>query len=316
VSSLEIRAFADEHLDAAGELLAARHRRHRSVEPLLPPRFEDPAAARGEVEAAWRKDGAAGAIAFRGGKPIGYLVGAPGNDEVWGPNEWVEVAGHAVEEPEVVRDLYAALAARWLEEGRDRHYAVVPAADAPLVDAWFRLSFGQQQANAICEVRPEPWPDGVRRAEARDVDALVELAPLLQEHQNLSPVFGSRPPWDPDWLRAEIEKDIGNEKFGQFVAEVDGRIVGNFEVAPAEVSSMHESLGRPERASYLAFAVTLPEARGSGAGVALTNACFAWSHEAGYESMVTDWRVTNLLASRFWPRRGFRTSFLRLYRRL
>jgi hypothetical protein len=24
--------------------------------------------------------------------------------------------------------------------------------------------------------------------------------------------------------------------------------------------------------------------------------------------------VTNLLASRFWPRRGFRTSFLRLYR--
>jgi hypothetical protein len=30
--------------------------------------------------------------------------------------------------------------------------------------------------------------------------------------------------------------------------------------------------------------------------------------------MVTDWRVTNLLASRFWPRRGFRTSFVRLYR--
>jgi hypothetical protein len=30
--------------------------------------------------------------------------------------------------------------------------------------------------------------------------------------------------------------------------------------------------------------------------------------------MVTDWRVTNLLASRFWPRRGFRASVLRLYR--
>jgi hypothetical protein len=30
--------------------------------------------------------------------------------------------------------------------------------------------------------------------------------------------------------------------------------------------------------------------------------------------MLTDWRVTNLLASRFWPRRGFRTTFLRLYR--
>jgi ribosomal protein S18 acetylase RimI-like enzyme len=316
VSRLELLSFGDEHLDAAGELLAARHRRHRAAEPLLPPRFEDPAAARAEVETAWRKEGATGAIAFRDGKAVGYLVGAPADDEVWGPNEWVEVAGHAVEETEVVRDLYAAVAARWIDEGRTRHYAVVPAADTALVDAWFRLSFGQQQAQAICEVRAEPWPEGVRRAEPRDVDALVELAPLLQEHQNLSPVFGFRPPWDPDWLRAEIEKDIGGEEFGQFVAEVDGRIVANFEVAPVEVSSMHDSLGRPERACYLAFAVTLPEARGSGAGVALTNACFAWAHEAGYESMVTDWRVTNLLASRFWPRRGFRTTFLRLYRRI
>jgi hypothetical protein len=30
--------------------------------------------------------------------------------------------------------------------------------------------------------------------------------------------------------------------------------------------------------------------------------------------MTTDWRVTNLWASRFWPRRGFRVAFLRLYR--
>jgi hypothetical protein len=30
--------------------------------------------------------------------------------------------------------------------------------------------------------------------------------------------------------------------------------------------------------------------------------------------MVTDWRETNLLSSRFWPARGFRPFFLRLYR--
>ena len=30
--------------------------------------------------------------------------------------------------------------------------------------------------------------------------------------------------------------------------------------------------------------------------------------------MTTDWRMTNLLASRYWPRRGFRETFLRLYR--
>jgi hypothetical protein len=40
----------------------------------------------------------------------------------------------------------------------------------------------------------------------------------------------------------------------------------------------------------------------------------ARERDEGYECMVTDWRVTNLLASRFWPRRGFRPMFLRLYR--
>jgi GNAT superfamily N-acetyltransferase len=60
--------------------------------------------------------------------------------------------------------------------------------------------------------------------------------------------------------------------------------------------------------------VTLPESRGTGLGVALTDAGFAWAVREGYEAMVTDWRVTNLLASRFWPRRGFRASVLRLHR--
>jgi hypothetical protein len=30
--------------------------------------------------------------------------------------------------------------------------------------------------------------------------------------------------------------------------------------------------------------------------------------------VVTDWRVTNLLSSRTWPRLGFKESFLRLHR--
>ena len=315
MSRPELRPFDDEHLADAASLLAARHRRHRAAEPLLPPRFEDAEAARAEVEAAWRKEGAAGAIAFRDGAAVGYLVGAPGDDELWGANEWIEVAGHAVEEAEVVRDLYAAVAAGWFEAGRRRHYVLVPAADGPLVDAWFRLSFGQQQAHAIQELGAEPWPEGVRGAEARDLDALAELAPLLNRHQLLSPLFSERRlDWDFDKLRREFESDLASDEIGTLVAEVDGRVVGLFQVAPLELSSMHVSLARPERACYLSFAVTLPEVRGSGAGVALTTACLAWAHRAGYRSMVTDWRATNLLASRFWPRRGFRPTFLRLHR--
>jgi GNAT superfamily N-acetyltransferase len=314
VSRPEIVPFADEHLDRAAALLAERHRRHREAEPLLPERFEHHDEARAEVEAAWRKQDAAGTAALRGGDVVGYLLGSPKDDSVWGANVWVENAGHAAQEPEIVRDLYAALATEWLDAGRNRHYVVVPATEPGLLEAWYRLSFGQQHAHGIREVPPVPWPDGVRRAELRDVDAMAELGPMLGRHQQLAPVFSDRAPQDPDELRAEIAEDVVNDAFGNIVAERDGRIVGDFEVVPVELSDAHGGLARPEHASLLGFAVTSPDVRGSGAGIALTQASLAWSHEAGYRTIVTDWRVTNLLSSRFWPRRGFRETFLRLYR--
>jgi GNAT superfamily N-acetyltransferase len=64
----------------------------------------------------------------------------------------------------------------------------------------------------------------------------------------------------------------------------------------------------------LAFAVTRDEVRGSGTGVALTAFALRWACEQGFRSMTVDWRSVNLLSSRFWPRRGFRPQYLRLYR--
>lgn len=320
VSRLELRPFSDEHLEPAGDLLAERHRRHRAAEPLLSRRFERPEAARAEVETAWRQDGASGAAALRGGRLVGYLVGAPEDEERWGgPNAWVGLAGHAVEEAEVARDLYAAAAARWLDEGRSRHYAVVPAAERELLDAWHRLGFGIQHAHGIRDVPAEPWPEGVRLAEPRDVEAILEIAPLIRRHHARAPVFSAnRRRDDPDAIRAEVEQDVAAPEIGGLVAEAGGRVAGAFLVVPAELAREgvegHGGLAEAEAACVLYFAATTPELRGSGTGLALTRGAFAWAHGAGYERMTTDWRATNLLASRFWPRRGFRPTFLRLYR--
>jgi predicted N-acetyltransferase YhbS len=314
VSRLEIRAFAEADLDAAGSLLAARHREHRAAEPLLSERFEDPDATRAEVASLWAQEHASGAVALREGKVVGFLLGTRKDDQMWPGNVWVEAAGYAVDEPELVRDLYAFSAQRWVDEGRTRHYALVPALDDQ-VGAWFRLSFGAQQAHGIKEVDVRVWPPGTRRAEQRDIEALIELAPLIWDHHTRAPVF-SGIDWDEgaDELRAMLVADIANDELGELVYEMDGRVVACFELVPVEKASMHRGLAQPDGAACLGWAASLPDVRGSGAGLALTEAAFAWAHEQGYATMVTDWRETNLLSSRFWPARGFRRSFLRLYR--
>lgn len=310
--ALELLPFSDEHVEGAADLLRERHRRHREAEPLLPEELD----FRAEVAALLEHEHASGAVALRGERVVGYLVGTPRSEPIWGPNVWVELAGHAADEAESIRDLYAAASPRWVDEGRTRQYALVPASDRPLVNAWFRLSFGQQHAFGIAEVPEEAPPTtGAREAEERDIDAIVELAPELSRHQALAPVFaGGSPLTEPADLRDEVAKDIASPEVGSFVAEMEGRIVGNFEVVPVELSSSHVGLARPQGAAFLTFAAVLPQARGTGAGLALTAACFEWARAHGRPVMVTDWRVTNLLASRFWPRRGFRPTFLRLYR--
>jgi ribosomal protein S18 acetylase RimI-like enzyme len=313
---LEIQPFSDAHLEEAAALLAERHARHRAAEPGLPANVD----YRAEVEALWSAKERSGAAATENGELVGYVIGVHREDEIWGSNTWVEYAGHAAREPEIVRDLYASAAKEWLERGRNRHYVLVPATDPALVDAWFRLSFGAQHASGIQET-PESAdraPSGVivRRAAADDVDAVARLDLELPRHQELSPVFAPGPRYTEEESRADFLEEVDDRERAILVAEVDGQVVSALVMVPVEKSNMHNGLARPERAAFLGFAATLPEARGTGAGLALTNAGLDWAREQAYPLVVVDWRETNLLASRFWPKRGFRRTFLRLYRSL
>ena len=120
------------------------------------------------------------------------------------------------------------------------------------------------------------------------------------------------------WQEPEDEADLAAEwadtwdqpdTYRHFVAERGGEIVGHILLyrRPADLRVPPDSID-------LAQASTRPELRGSGVGVALTHHVLTWAREHGYPTMTTDYRMTNLLASRFWPGRGFRTTFLRVYR--
>ncbi|OLB80856.1 MAG: hypothetical protein AUI14_05235 [Actinobacteria bacterium 13_2_20CM_2_71_6] len=239
-----------------------------SPEPALAPRFEAVDEATREVADLWNAPDSSGAVAHTAGRVAGFLLGTRKPDDTWGPNVWVEAAGHAAQDAETVRDLYAVAAARWVEDGRTAHYAVVPSNDAAVVDAWFRLGFGQQQVHAL---RPAETPgsrpiDGysIRPAVADDVAALAPLDLALPEHQRQSPVFSAG--YLPTLAEARDDwvETIDDPDTAAFVAEVRGAIVGVATGCPVQKSRMHAGLARPDDAGLLAFAVVYPDARGAG----------------------------------------------------
>jgi GNAT superfamily N-acetyltransferase len=315
---VRVRPFGADDIPVAGALLAERHRSHRLRCPLLSPRYEDEPAATAEVAAAFALPDASGAVALKGADIVGFLLGAPKPSPVWGPNIWVDAAAQAAAEPELIRDMYAAAAARWVDESRPAHYVLVPASDDDLLRAWFRLGFGQQQAHAV---RPlagaaPPSPPGlmVRPAQRRDLPALAQLEVELPRHQHLSPTFSAAAVPSYEECLAGWEEDFDDPAYTTFVAELDGAVIGSSIGCPLELTGSHPPLTRPDHAGFLAFAAVFPHARGLGAGAQLGQAVIAWAAQAGYDCAVTDWRVTNLQASRTWPKLGFAESFLRLHR--
>lgn len=316
---LEVRPMAADDIGDAAGLLADRHRRHRLAEPSLDPAYEAPDAAGREIEAALAAEGALGWVATRAGSIAGYLIGHS-KDATWGPNIWVESAGHAGLEPEVVRELYAAGAAAWVGAGLTNHHVLVPASDAELVDAWFRLDFGQQHLHAAREVPGRDFavvPRSeliVRSARREDLPALAELERVIPQHSARSPLFSRLPVPTAEETLAELESDWDDPKWAIFVAVHEGQVIGSSVGCALEVSSSHTPLMRPARAGFLGAAAVFPEARGLGAGRALGEAVLAWSRDAGYDWATTDWRSTNLEAARTWPTLGFRPTFRRLHR--
>jgi len=323
MSRAHVRPFQAGDVPAAGALLAARHRAHRLSCPLLSPRYQDDSAATAQVAEAFAQPGASGAVALQGGDIAGFVLGAPKDSPVWGPNVWVDAAGHAAAEPELVRDMYGLASARWVQESRTAHYVLVPASDEDLLRAWYRLGFGQQQAHAVRPPPGEPPASEppaaqpkvvVRRAQRNDLPALARLEVELPRQHSLAPVFSSSPVPSYEECLTGWEEDFDDPVYTTFVAELEGAVVGSSIGCPLEIAGGHPPLTRPDHAGFLAFAAVFPHARGFGAGRALGEAVIAWTAQAGYDCVVTDWRVTNLLSSRTWPRLGFKESFLRLHR--
>jgi ribosomal protein S18 acetylase RimI-like enzyme len=251
-----------------------------------------------------------GAEALREGTRLAHLVGSFGEAPSRGRYAWVGLRDHSLaagEAPELLADVYAAAGAPWVEGGRLTHIVEV-AAEGPLPQLFFALGFGQEQVHATARVRVEEpsAPEGatIRRAGPDDLELLLDVAGMIGEHQVGPPVWSGLPPPEREAIRGDWAEFLKDETAVILVAERDGSAVGYAAIHPGEDAAV----------AHLPVAGTRPDVRGAGIGVALAEHALHQAHLAGFESVALDWRSTNLLASRFWPRRGFRPTHLRLRR--
>jgi GNAT superfamily N-acetyltransferase len=291
---LEIHPLSEEFRAGCAALLEDRHRRHRRAEPLLPELSDFSAQIPEE----------SGAVATRGDKVVGYVIAMVSDTRAEGG-----YAGCAASEPEALRDIYAHLAQDW----PSRHQLPIPASDHALIDPWFRLAFGCQWMAAVRETTPEEPVDfggRIRPSTPDDLKAVAAFDRLLWTHLARSPSFSDmnvdaedfEAEWAGLWSESEYPLHV--------VAELDGRIVGHTLMYDRPTGDLRV----PEQNVDLAHAATLESVRGRGVGLALTAHVIRWAYDSGYRSITTDWRSPNLEASRFWPNRGFRPQYLRLYR--
>jgi GNAT superfamily N-acetyltransferase len=322
--SIQIIPFSEDLLPQAGELLAQRHTCDRASFPILPERFEDPSSAQSAVATSFRRENASGFAALDQGHLVAYLIGEKIIDNLWGRSAWVRPPGCAYDPgtgAEIIRDLYAALGAHWVEYGIFTHFAQIPIGDPALVQAWFSLSFGVEQIHALADLNAmkpafPQIPSGLEivKAEPDDRHDVADMSDVIWRTQVRAPVWGVMMPESiretaAGWAGLVDEADVT-----VWLARQNRHVVGIQGYWPAEAAQ--NDLHITERCLHLSVAGTRAEARGQGINTLLTQHGLAHAYANSYSTCETDWRSTNLLSSRFWPRQGFQPVLYRLARRI
>lgn len=243
-----------------------------------------------------------GAAAVRGGAEVACLTGRLG-DDAWGRHAWIEWRLDDSEDSDVLRDLYAIAAGPWVAGGHTAHYVEVPADREDVLGVWFDLSFGKQQVYASRDISDHVSDPRVRLGGAGDLETAIALGNVIWKHQLAAPVWTGLPNRSTETLRTTWAEALADpELAGYFVFEESGDALG------------HLTLWREDEETVELVAAVREDARGRGVGTALLESALAWAAQHGHRRCVLDWRSTNLLSSRFWPRRGFAPFRFRLHR--
>ena len=321
--SIEILPFTNEMIPDAGKLLANRHAANRKILPLLPARFEETETATKAVETLCLEKYNKGYAAFRNGRMTAYLFGKTSTNP-WGRAGTVYLPGYAVaeeENPALLQDLYSRLGADWVKRGCFDHYLYISAADQPVISALFDIGFGKERVDALMDFRTleipeveEPTGVTIRKAGTGDNAHLGGLSNVIFRALANPPHWHPTVPEDWDELHEGWSELADDKEWTVWLALEKDNALGTVGFRPEEEADS-QLLVSP-RTLYLSVAATKPQARGRGISTVLTWHGLEQARQEGFEVCYTNWISPNLLASRFWPRFGFKDAAYRLAKKV
>jgi GNAT superfamily N-acetyltransferase len=317
--SITVTTFdSRRHLDAAAKLLATRHARDRARDPRFPARFDDATECRAMIENEANEHDAFGVAAESGGDVIAFAIMAPFlvvpthyTANFFVPRSaQLGYGAHAAAEGmelDAYREMYAVLAAHFVERGIFDHLAYIAPRDAAVNEAFVSLGFGRALTCAIRDVSPveAPATAGIEMhlASAEDAAVIAKLNDDLAAHHAASPIYWAHVR-EADASAQEHQRTLleSPDANAHWVAYDHGKPVGmNTFMPPDWISPMLQ----PDKLVYLYQGIVAPEARRGGVGATILRRGIEWARDHGYEHVALHFASPNVPGARFWQSQGF-----------
>ena len=255
--------------------------------------------------------------AFVNNDLVGYLIGEIVISTRVGRFVSVPYEGIAIrtDQPsELIKHLYAKVSVLWFEQGCFDHSIVVPIGKKVYYESFLHLSFAIEQVHAVMNIDEfKPFENAadvdIRLAEKKDSEALGEMSSIISKYQNSPPCFTPALPEVVASIKEGFKGLVDEEGDIVLIAEKDMEILGfqDYEI-------ITPNLMTPDNVVELCVAGTYSSKMGSGIGKKLMNEGCKTIKGKGYGNVKTDWKITNLASSTFWPKCGFKPVAYRMNR--
>lgn len=316
MKNIDFKLIVSSNISDLADLLYKRQKNEIEIFPFLNNSLQNKQNISEKITNILNKRKTIGIGAYINEELVGYILGEVKIDNRRGRYISVPYEGVAVKEDqsyEILRLLYSKVSKLWLEQGCFKHSIIVPLAGSVYYNAFIRLSFAIEQVHAVLNMSEYvPFKSNtnatIRLANEGDAEKLENMSDIISKFQNAPPVYAPALPEVIESIKEGFSKMVGDNTI-VFIAEENDQALGFY-----DYEIVHNDLMIPNDGIELCVAGVQENQMGKGFGKKLMNESYKYLIDKGYKYIKTDWRISNLASSNFWPRVGFKPIAYRMVR--